>query len=71
MPEEYTDAGNGKKTAGFITRLKRLKKSFLKPPMVSSFLPNELAIYYFPKAGATGFDKSGRPVEVNSMLSLT
>jgi glycosyltransferase involved in cell wall biosynthesis len=64
FPEEYTDAGVWKENGWLYRTVKRLEKWLLKEADGFVVLTERAREILFPESAATGFDKSGRPVEV-------
>lgn len=64
FPEEYTDAGVWKEDGAIYRSVKRIEKWLLKKSDGFVVLTEKAREILFPESAATGFDKSGRPVEV-------
>jgi len=64
FPEEYTDAGIWKADGWLYRMVKRNEKWLLKEADGFVVLTEKARQILFPESAETGFDKSGRPVEV-------
>ena len=64
MPEEYTDAGIWEKTGQVYKSVKRLEKWLMKKSDGFVVLTEKAREILFPESKETGFDKTGRAVEV-------
>lgn len=64
FPEEYTDAGRWKKDGWLYHSVKRVEKWLFKQSDGFVVLTEKAREILFPGSKETGFDKSGRPVEV-------
>lgn len=64
FPEEYTDAGRWKENGLIYKSVKRIEKWLLKESDAFVVLTEKARTILFPESAETGFDKSGRAVEV-------
>lgn len=64
FPEEYTDAGIWKENGFLYKTVKKVEKWLLKKSDGFVVLTERAREILFPESAETGFDKSGRPVEV-------
>lgn len=64
FPEEYTDAGVWKENGTLYRAVKRVEKWIFKESDGFVVLTEKAREILFPESKETGFDKSGRPVEV-------
>ena len=68
FPEEYTDAGRWKKDGWLYHSVKKVEKWLFKESDGFVVLTEKAREILFPGSKETGFDKSGRPVEVIPVL---
>lgn len=64
FPEEYTDAGIWKENGAIYRSVKRIESWLLRESDGFVVLTEKAREILFPESRETGFDKSGRPVEV-------
>lgn len=64
FPEEYTDAGRWKKDGWLYRAVKRVERWLLRESDGFVILTERGREILFPESKESGFDKSGRPVEV-------
>ncbi len=64
FPEEYTDAGRWKKDGWLYHSVKKVEKWLFKESDGFVVLTERAREILFPESRETGFDKTGRPVEV-------
>lgn len=64
FPEEYTDAGRWKKDGWIYRSVKKVEKWLFNESDGFVILTERAREILFPESKETGFDKSGRPVEV-------
>jgi glycosyltransferase involved in cell wall biosynthesis len=64
FPEEYTDSGSWKKDGLLYKAVKKVERWLLRRSDAFVVLTEKARDILFPESRETGFDKSGRPVEV-------